>query len=146
MLCLIVSGENNEAVISQIVGNVPGVRIIPPLENVAELYAIADCFVSASRYEGFSYSIGEAMTSGLPVVSSNLSHLTKIYGQAGKGFLTFQNGDAGDLATVLTHVLKTSPEKLYHLGESNSHFIEKNLSIDLWGEKIVNLYHSLISS
>lgn len=143
-LCLVVSGEGNKISISQMIGKNPYIRVIPPVENVAELYSLADCFVSASRSEAFSYAIGEAMASELPAISSNLSHLVTIYGQAGEGFVTFQNGNVQGLATVLAQVLELSLEKLHRLGESSRRFIEENLAVDKWCEEIVGLYRCLL--
>jgi glycosyltransferase involved in cell wall biosynthesis len=146
MLCLIVTGERNKVVVSNMVGEAPYVKVISPVENVAELYALADCFVSASRSEAFSYAIGKAMASGLPVISSDLPHLLTIYGPAGKGFLTFRSEDAQDLAEVMVQVLKASPEELCHWGKLNRHFIEENLTVDRWCEKVIGLYRFLLNT
>lgn len=144
VICLVVSGKKNEVIISQMIGEISRVRVISPVENVAELYALADCFVSASRSEGLPYAIGEAMALGLPVVSSDLPHLIRIYGPSGEGFLTFRNGDAQDLAKILAQVLETSSEKLHRLGESNRYFIKENLAVDRWCQEMVDLYRSLL--
>jgi len=142
-LCLVVSGEEKKVIISQMIGKNPYIRVIPPVENVSELYTIADCFVSASRSEGLPYGVGEAMASRLPIASSDIPQVT-IYKSAGGGFFTFRNEDVQDLATVLARVLEIPPKELRHLGESNRHFIEENLTVNRWCQEIVGLYRSLL--
>ncbi len=144
VLLMIVGGESTEVYVSQLARGISSVRVIPPVENVVDLYAMADCFILASRSEGFSYAIGEAMAAGLPVVSSDLPHLTRIYGQA-KGFITFTSGDSTELAKVLERVLKASRAELDVWSKSNREFIEKNLTVQQWCSRLVNLYRSLIS-
>ncbi|HMN15830.1 MAG TPA: glycosyltransferase family 4 protein [Bellilinea sp.] len=144
-LCIIVSGDKNQDVISEMIGKLPWIRVIHPVENVAELYAIADCFVSASRTEAFSFAIGEAMASGLPVVSSNLAHLVSIFGPAGEGFLTFRNGHAEDLAMALGRILDMPSDHRRRLGEANRRFIDANLTINHWTEKMMHLYRSILN-
>ena len=145
ILCLIVYGEKSKDIICKMIADIPWVRAIQPIENVAELYNISDCFVSASRSEGFSYSIGEAMISRLPVVSSNLSHLIKIFGFAGKGFITFKNEDVNDLADKLERILKTSSKELCEMGSFNYQYIKENYTIDKWCKKIIDLYNFLLN-
>src|SRR3954462_1789478 len=41
-------------------------RVLEPREHVADLYAAADIFLSASRAEGFPYALGEALAKGPP--------------------------------------------------------------------------------
>ena len=127
------------------IADIPWIRAIPPIENVAEIYNISDCFVSASRSEGFPYSIGEAMISRLPVVSSNLSHLIRIFGHAGKGFITFKNEDVQDLVINLERILKTSSKEICELGNLNYKYIKENYTIDKWCKKIIDLYNFLIN-
>jgi glycosyltransferase involved in cell wall biosynthesis len=84
------------------------------------------------------------MAAGLPVVSSDLPHLTRIYGQA-RGFITFKSEDPTKLARVLERVLKASRADLDAWSKSNREFIEKNLAVQQWCSRLVNLYRSLIS-
>jgi glycosyltransferase involved in cell wall biosynthesis len=53
------------------------------MEELRELYNIADCFVSASLIEGFGLPQLEAMFCGLPVVTANNSAMTEVVGGAG---------------------------------------------------------------
>jgi len=145
ILCLIVYGEKSKDIICEMIADIPWVRAIQPIENIVELYNISDCFVSASRTEGFSNSIGEAMISKLPVVSSNLPHLIRIFEPTGKGFITFKNEDVQDLVVNLERILKTSSKELCEMGNLNYQYIKKNYTIDKWCKKIIDLYDFLLN-
>lgn len=53
-----------------------------PLETLAVLYRLASVFVFPSLYEGFGLPPVEAMACGLPVVTSNVSSLPEVVGDA----------------------------------------------------------------
>jgi len=65
-------------------GKTLGVKFLGyvPKEVLAPLYAGAQCFVYPSLYEGFGLPILEAMASGCPVVTSNISSLPEVAGEA----------------------------------------------------------------
>jgi alpha-1,3-rhamnosyl/mannosyltransferase len=50
--------------------------------DLATLYSAATCLVYPSIYEGFGLPILEAMASGTPVITSNLSSMPEVGGQA----------------------------------------------------------------
>jgi glycosyltransferase involved in cell wall biosynthesis len=50
--------------------------------TLAALYRLADAFVFPSLYEGFGLPPLEAMASGTPVISSNVSSLPEVVGDA----------------------------------------------------------------
>jgi glycosyltransferase involved in cell wall biosynthesis len=52
------------------------------LELVA-LYQAADLYIDPSLYEGFGLQVVEAMSCGIPVITSNLTSLPEIVGNAG---------------------------------------------------------------
>ena len=145
ILFFIVYGEKSKDIIFKMITDIPWIRAIRPKEHVAELYNISDCFISASRSEGFPYSIGEAMISRLPVVSSNLPHLIRIFGPSGKGFITFKNEDIHDLADKLERILKTSSKELCEVGNLNYQYIKENYTVDKWCKKIIDLYNFLLN-
>ncbi len=51
-------------------------------EDLPTFYKLADCFVFASLYEGFGIPIIEAMSAGIPVVSSDKSCMSEVGGGA----------------------------------------------------------------
>ncbi len=52
-------------------------------DDLLALYSSASCFVFPSLYEGFGLPILEAMKCGAPVVTSNVSSMPEVAGQAG---------------------------------------------------------------
>lgn len=144
VLLLIVSGENKEDFKSEQINSVTtSVRIIPPQENVSDLFTLADCFLSASRREAFSYAIGEAMAAGLPIVSSDLPHLKSIYGKA-KGYFTFKSENPAELAKTQAHLLDLPKTEWDSFSAANKSFIEENLGISKWCKNIIDLYECLL--
>jgi glycosyltransferase involved in cell wall biosynthesis len=52
-------------------------------DDLAALLALADAFCSPSGYEGFGFTVAEAMAAGVPVVVSGDSSLPEVVGDAG---------------------------------------------------------------
>lgn len=71
-------------------------------ENLVELYNLAEVFVYPSFYEGFGFPPLEAMACGVPVVTSNVSSLPEVVGDAA---LKVDPRDIGQIAKAIISVL-----------------------------------------
>lgn len=71
--------------------------------DVSGLYSLALALVHPSKMEGFGLTGIEAMSVGLPVISSNASCLPEIYQDAA---LYFDPNDADDLVLCLDQIIK----------------------------------------
>jgi glycosyltransferase involved in cell wall biosynthesis len=56
-----------------VVAPMPGIRVLPPQLSMPEIYPLADVYVSASRAEGMSNALLEAMACAVPGVVSDIS-------------------------------------------------------------------------
>jgi len=52
-------------------------------DDLKALHALADAFCSPSGYEGFGFTVAEAMAAGVPVVAARNSSLPEVVGEAG---------------------------------------------------------------
>lgn len=91
-------------------------------ESLPALYTNASAFVFASKYEGFGFTILEAMACGAPVINASGSSLDEV---AGNATLSFTTDDPDDLKNKMVELLG-SPElqkKLVERGfEQNKKF------------------------
>ena len=69
------------------------------------IYSMAEQFVYPSMYEGFGLPVLEAMCCGTPVITTNISSLPEVGGEAA---LYFENNDAHDLFQKMK-LLATNP-------------------------------------
>jgi len=95
----------------------PNVRFfgfVPELTLVA-LYRTADVFVFPSLYEGFGLPPLEAMANGTPVVTSKVSSLPEVVGEAA---LTVDPYDVDEIASAMRTILSdvSVRERLIHAG------------------------------
>jgi glycosyltransferase involved in cell wall biosynthesis len=74
-----------------------------PMEEIASFLHLSDCYVLASRYEGFPFALVEALAAGVPVVASDAVQIDELL--AGTGASRFPAGDAEQLATRIAKVL-----------------------------------------
>ncbi len=76
-----------------------------PDQTLAALYRLAAVFVFPSLYEGFGLPPLEAMASGTPVITSNVSSLPEVVGDAA---LMIDPYDPGAIAAAMRRVLEDS--------------------------------------
>ncbi len=125
---------------SSVAAPAPWLRVVDPVDDVSQLFAAADFFVSASRDEGFSYAIGEAMAARLPVLSSNVPGPSGYF--AARGVTTFPNEDVVALRESLDRLLR-DPQRS-RAGEANREFVQEHFSIDAHVERVIGLFRELL--
>ena len=80
-----------------------------PAGRLAELYAEADVFVLASRFEGYGMAYAEAIAHGVPVIGTTAGAIPETV-SAGAGILVAPD-DSGALATALRRVIQDHDER-----------------------------------
>ena len=113
-----------------------------PRERVAEFFAASDAFISASRSEGFPYSIVEAMASKLPVVSSDIPGAAWARGVPGVVF--FPPGDADALSKAISQMLSWTDDERSANSNANCSFVTERYSLNQWAENVLSYYTDLL--
>ena len=80
-------------------------------EALAALYRGADLFVFPSLYEGFGLPVLEAMTAGIPVVTTRMGAIPEVGGQ----WVTYADPpDAAGFSALILHALKDGDARHQH--------------------------------
>lgn len=110
-------------------------ELIPPTNNVSELYQQATIMLSASRSEGFSYALQEALYMGLPLICSDIpgTNWTNEF----QSVRTFTSENVKELieqisATVIHEISKNEIQE-------NRDLLQRKYSLDVWAEKTVKI-------
>lgn len=83
------------------------IKLFPFTKDIQKHYAEASVYVLSSRWEGFGLVLVEAMSHGLPIISSDLPVAKELL--EGKECATFfKCGDIGEMAQVLTNYANTT--------------------------------------
>lgn len=85
------------------IGDLVTVTGFRPKNEIPSFLHLADCYVMASRYEGFPFALTEALAAGAPVVASDAPQLDELLD--GTGCARFPVGDAHALADRIRTVL-----------------------------------------
>lgn len=109
-------------------------------EEINYYYAEASIAVIPSLYEGFGLPAGEAMSSGVPVVSSTGGALPEVVGDAG---LLVPPGDEHALAEAISDLLD-HPDKRNQLGEAGRQRILGQFSWDVAARQMTRYYYKVI--
>ena len=101
-------------------------------------YRGATCFIFPSLYEGFGLPVLEAMSFGTPVITSNVSSLPEVAGDAA---LYVNPYDSQDIAEKLNHMISNEDlrKKLTQAGKQRA----KMFSMEKYLQKISRIYQTL---
>ncbi|HEX5225352.1 MAG TPA: glycosyltransferase family 4 protein [Solirubrobacteraceae bacterium] len=120
----------------------PWLRVTGFVEDAAWLFAAADVFVSASRHEGQSGAIGEALACGLPVVMSDIPGSAEW--AAAPHMSVFPSEDSAALAARLEPILAASPDQRRARGAEAALWVTATHGIDAWCERMSAIYAELL--
>jgi len=112
-------------------------------EALARLYAGAQIAVVPSLYEGFGLPAAEAMSSGLPIVSTRAGALPEVVGEDGVAGFLVPPADPGALAMALEHLL-SSEHLRRSMGEAGRKRVEENFSWQQAAKRTVQIYEELL--
>jgi glycosyltransferase involved in cell wall biosynthesis len=146
-LFLIVGGDETKVFVSQMAASsrvAPVLRVIDPIDDFQLLLNGVDAFVSASRSEGLSYAVLEAMAAGKLIISSDISGVRETYGKA-KGVWLFPSEDWRGLATLMGKFMETSVPEREWLGHKNMRYVGEHHSLESWAERVGTVYKSLLA-
>lgn len=134
---LIMLGSGDDALMGTLRGSIIASGLADKIEvagfqqDTAEYYRRADVFLCTSVYEGFSLTMAEAQTHGIPIVTYDMPYLTILQGG---GHIAVRQGDAVAAGNALIRLL-TDASLRRALGQEARRNVEERLSIDqraLW--------------
>jgi glycosyltransferase involved in cell wall biosynthesis len=120
----------------------PWLRISGFVNDPAVLYSAADIFVSASRNEGQSGAVGEALASGPSVVLSDIAG--NAVWKGAPNALGFPSEDVPALGERLERLLDISAEQRAAEGAENRDWVRGHLGMTSWSANICTLYERVL--
>lgn len=114
-----------------------------PREEVFELLSTMDASVLVSDYEGLPRSILEAMSAGLPIITSDVGGVRELVDES-NGFI-IARGDRAGLVAALTKVA-TEKGLAQRLGRASRGRIEKEFSLHTMLAKTYGVYEEVVAT
>ncbi len=112
-------------------------------KDIFSLLNISDLMVLTSLNEAFPMVLIEAMSMGLPVISSDVGDVRYLVKDNVNGFL-FPRDDHKRLAELISNVYSLSSDERKKMGKAGINIIEKNYTIEKMVEKTEIIYQNAI--
>lgn len=145
--------DENEIVDENFVSNIEGelmsyshdnFRLMGHIPNVREYLQVSDIFVLPSRREGLPNTLLEAMSCGLPCVTTRALWANGVIEESTSGFLV-DVGDIQSLAQVVIKLIRDYDSRV-KVGKTARKKITKNFSIEQVLDRYIRLYEEVIMS
>jgi glycosyltransferase involved in cell wall biosynthesis len=106
-------------------------------QDIPDLLAASDIFVSAAHWEGLPVASLEAMAAGLPLVVTSVGDLPRVVAP-GTGLLVPPK-DPVTLAASIVRLLE-QPELRVELGAAARNHIERHYCANAWADRLLEVY------
>ena len=110
--------------------------------EIAELYAESTIAVSPSVYEGFGFPAGEAMSCGIPLISTNGGSLPEVVGDSG---IIVPHSNPNELQKAIKELL-LSHEKREEFSKKGRNRVLKKFTWKRAAKELVDIYKEAISN
>ena len=110
-------------------------------QNKDQIFKNANAFILPSKSENFGISIGEALSHGLPVLTTNETPW-KLIDEYKAGYIFPFSKE--NITTYLNKLFSLNDEALYQMGLNSQKLINENYELNTVLEQYVNLYKRLV--
>jgi glycosyltransferase involved in cell wall biosynthesis len=143
VLALVGAGELDAELraLAEELGLGDAVRFVAPRPDLAPAYADADIFALSSLWEGLPYVVLEAMSFGVPVVSTGVDGIPEAVADGESGLLVVP-GDAGALAEAIVRLLN-DPEARARMGEAGAAIVRERFGLERMADELVAVYREV---
>lgn len=118
------------------------VRFLGHRDDAAQIVALCDVFWLASSFEGMSNSLLEAMSSGRPVVVTDISPNREVVRHGAEGFLVAVGDGAGFAQYTLR--LLNDPGLAEQIGAAARETVRRRFSVEEMVERHVRVYREVL--
>jgi len=113
-----------------------------PDEKLPKLYQAADVFAFPSLYENLPFALLEALSSGLPAVSTRIGGIPEIIQEGKNGFL-IDPLDFNSLAEKIIYVLE-NPKLAFEIGLIARETVKRRFNLEKTAEQVLKVYDYLL--
>jgi glycosyltransferase involved in cell wall biosynthesis len=118
------------------------VHVLDPTDDVRALYAAADVFLSPSRAEGTPFSVMEALSSGTPVVASDIPGHAAM--GAGIASCPITPHDSAAIADATQELIDREPHEAAADALAGHLWMRDNLHLPRWAAGLVDRYEDAL--
>ena len=145
-LLVLIAGRTGNATpdVTSALANSPGgkrVRLLGHRDDIPDLLAAADLFVSTSRFEGLPGAVIEAMALGLPVVATSIPPVREVV-EPGANAELFDPGDSEALAAIVRKLLD-QPDRRSDMGARSREIFLARFTLERSAELMADLYREV---
>ncbi|WP_299356966.1 glycosyltransferase family 4 protein [Mucilaginibacter sp.] len=136
---IVIFGKNKHFDVTQLPFKVHELNLISSQEELADVYSMADLFITSSLEDNLPNTVMEALACGTPVVAFNTGGIPEMVDHQQNGYLA-QFKSAGDMAKGLQEVLNGDAK----LSGNARQKVLDNYTNEKVAQQYINLYQSII--
>jgi glycosyltransferase involved in cell wall biosynthesis len=144
-IILMIVCQNKDFIQKQIkkqLGKIPEwILVVPSREDIAYYFKMSDIYLIPSREEGFPYAQLEAIYCGILTIRSNISQTDRKM----PNDLVVPVNDIIALQQKIEYVLNMDYNTKQNILGKQKQYIVQRWNIDIWSEKIINMYLDILN-